>query len=177
MDDNENSLKQIGKQRLGESAEHITLQTLETCRYAAQILAEQTQRSIDLFTYDLEAAIFDHQPFLDAVRSLALQSDQSRVHILLAYNKTVQKQGHRLLELARQLSSSFEIRKTHNDWRDYSETILIADKISFARWNHHTRQPGTLTFRDRAGASKLVEFFTTVWEASEPDSELRRLYI
>ena len=177
MDDRDHSLKLIGKQRLGESTEHITLQTLETCRYAAQVLAEQTQRSIDLFTYDLEAAIFDQKPFIDAVGSLALHSDHSRIHILLAYNKLVQKQGHRLVELARQLSSSFEIRKTHIDWRDHSETILIADKTAFARWNHHTRQSGIITFNDRAGASKLMEFFTTVWESSVPDSELRRLYL
>ncbi len=161
---------------LAESEQPLTVADSVDNRAAALALVTQARRTIDIFTQDLEPMVYDHQPILDAVRQLALRSRRSRVRVLVKDSRRAVKDGHRLVELARHLSSFVEIRKAHEDVKDAADTFLIADGIGTLHRTLATSYEGTLNFRAPLHARRLEQWFTEVWERSTPDPELRRLH-
>lgn len=171
----QNALEIIPQQVLGEGGRRIILQTVEENRLAAVHMVEQAKRLLDIFTYDMDAPVYNQQPFLDAIKHLATRSRESRIRILLQNNERVQKQGHRLIELARRLPSVISIRHPQKDYEDIPENFLIVDQTGFIHRDLYSQYDAEAEFNDRLVAGKLVDFFSEVWERSEPDIELRRL--
>ncbi|HKJ10589.1 MAG TPA: hypothetical protein VKA76_15990 [Gammaproteobacteria bacterium] len=162
---------------LAESDQSLPLAGSADNREAALSLVTQARRTLDIFTQDLEPMVYDHQPVLDAVRQLALRSRHSRIRVLVKDSHRAVKDGHRLVELARHLSSFIEIRKAHEDARDAAEAFLIADGIGTLHRTLASRFEGTVNFRAPLHARRLAQWFTEVWERSAPDPELRRLHL
>ena len=75
----------------------------------------------------------------------------------------------------RQLPSRIELRRPHPDYVDHSENFLVVDRIGYIQRELYTRYEGTTDFYAPLEAQRLEDFFSDVWERSEPDSELRRL--
>ncbi len=162
---------------LGESSGQIHLNSVGECRDAALSLATQAKRSIYIFSYDLDHQIYNQVDFLDAVKNLAIRSEHSRVKILLQNNERVQREGHRLIQLWRRLTSKIEIRKPDPDHIDHLENFLIADVTGYLHRRLYSDYEATAAFNSRLEAKQLSTFFQEVWERSEPDSELRNLHI
>jgi len=141
------------------------------------LMAEQASRQIQIFSYDLDAPLFDRQPFIDALKSLVLQSQFSRIQILLQKNQRVQKEGHRLIDLSRRLPTYIEIRRPHLDHKERRENFLVADRIGYIRRKSADRYHGEADFKDRAEAIRLSELFDSIWDCSDPDTDLRGLHI
>jgi len=160
---------------LGETPGRILLSTKEQHREAAAHLATQANRRISLFTYDLDAPVYDQPSFLDAIKRLAIQSQHSKISILLQNNQRVQRNGHRLVRLMRQLPSRIELRRPHPDYIDHPENFLIVDGVGYIQRELYTRYEGVIDFYAPLEVQRLEEFYLEVWERSEPDSELRRL--
>lgn len=160
---------------LGKTPGRILLSTKEQHREATAHLAAQAVRRLSLFTYDLDATIYDQIPFLDAVKALAIHSHHSKISILLQNNQSVQRNGHRLIQLMLQLPSRIELRRPHPDYIDHPENFLIADGTGYTHRKLYTRYEGEADFYAPLEVQRLEEFFLEVWERSEPDSELRRL--
>lgn len=167
----------INKQQIGSTSTKLRLTEISEYRLACQHLAEQAHRSLFIFSYDLDASLFDQQPFIDAVKQLALQGRSNHIQILLQNNERVQREGHRLIELSRKLTSKIEIRHPHSDYIDTSENYIIADTTGYIRKRMHSGYEGEMDFNDPLVAKNLAEHFSVIWERSEPDSSLRRLYL
>jgi len=160
---------------LGKTPGRILLSTKEQHREAAAQLVSQANRRISLFTYDLDAPVYDQSPFLDAIKRLAIQSPHSKISILLQDNQRVQRNGHRLIRLMRQLPSRIELRRPHPDYIEHPENFLLVDGVGYIQRELYTRYEGIIDFYAPLEVRRLEEFFSEVWEQSEPDSELRRL--
>jgi hypothetical protein len=140
-------------------------------------MAAQARRELCLFTRDLDKAVYDQAGFLDGVKALALRSGMSRVRILLQDHGPVLAQGHRLIELARRLSSSVEIRTPPQEWSDHAENFLLADEIAYLHHQEAGNYAATADFFAPLATQRLLRRFDEVWEASQVDSELRRLHL
>jgi hypothetical protein len=162
---------------LGKSDGQIPLHGPSECRHAAQRLAEQARHKLFLFSYDLDAPVYDQAPFIEAAKNLAIRSPMSQIRILLQDNERVQKEGHRLVALWRRLTSKIEIRRPHPDYIDHPENFLLVDETGYLRWDLYDRYEGRADFHAMLDAGRYADFFQEVWERSEPDSELRRLHI
>ncbi|PLY16779.1 MAG: acyltransferase [Sedimenticola sp.] len=173
----ESLMEQLSRLQLGESGDKIHLQYKDEHRLATQCLAQQSRRSLAIFTYDLDPYVYDQADFLDAVKQLAIASQLSKIRVLLQNNDRVQKQGHRLLEMARRLSSKIEIRRPKTDYLNYLENFLVVDATGYVKRGVYHRYDGEVCFACRLEAVKYENFFNEVWECSEPDSDLRRLYL
>ena len=160
---------------LGKTPGHILLSTKEQHREATTHLAAQAKRRLSLFTYDLDAPVYDQLSFLDAIKRLAIQSQHSKISILLQNNQLVQRNGHHLIRLMRQLPSRIELRRPHTDYIDHPENFLVADGAGYIQRELYTRYEGVADFYAPLEAHRLEDFFLEVWERSEQDSELRRL--
>ncbi|MEJ1377720.1 MAG: acyltransferase [Candidatus Sedimenticola sp. (ex Thyasira tokunagai)] len=173
----EESLRLIEEQSLGQQGVKLHLMEIEEVQLACQRLVEQAVRRVDIFTFDLDAQLFDRQPFLEAVKQLAIGGPLSQINILLQDNHRVQTEGHRLLELARRLTSKIEIRRPHADHIDQLENYLLADECGYLIRPLYTSYEASTDFSDRYTARGMTEKFMKIWECSEPDTVLRRLYL
>jgi hypothetical protein len=173
----QDTFSQLDQAVLGISSGKILLQGKMECRHAALRLVDQAHRTLDILSYDLDAPIYNQAPFISALKNLAIRSRYSRIRILLQTNERVQKEGHRLIELWRRLTSVIEIRRPHKDYIDHPENFLLADESGYLQWDLMNRYEGSADFHAKLQTGRYADFFKEVWERSELDSELRHLHI
>ena len=163
--------------KLGESDNEIELETRAETQHAVDLMVKQTTDSLNIFSRELDAALYDRPEFLAALNHLCTDYRNATVRILSQNPKVAVGQGHRLIELSRKLASSIEIRHVHADYRYYNEAFLIADACGLVHRTFADRFEGTANFNDPVKAQRRLDFFTEVWERSEPHPDLRRLHI
>jgi hypothetical protein len=162
---------------LGISTQELVLGAWADACNAAGALAGQARNTLLIHTQDLDPRIYDQQPFLDAVSRLARSHDKAHIWILVQDARRAVQEGHRLIELARRLQSSIQLRRPNPDFRDYCQTFLLADEEGYLCRPLFSRYEGTANFNDPAKVGELRNYFMDVWEKSEPDEEMRRLYL
>jgi len=168
---------QLDSLKLGSNNEEFeTGSRSEVCDVTDR-LASQAQRRLLLHTEDLAPEVYGRLPFLDAVRAFASRHRQSRFLVLVQDSRRVVHHGHRLIELSRQLSSSIEFRRPAPEYRHFHETFLLADATGYLHRPIASRYEGTANFSDPGKTVEWEKYFMSVWERSEPDLELKRLYL
>lgn len=163
------------KSRGTRSPEYRELGSRENNRAAATQLAENARRSLALFTRDLEPAIYDTPEFLAAVQKLALRSRYARIRVVVIDPTLAIKDGHRLIELARKLSSYIELRRPSEDHAKLSDTFLISDDSGLLYRPLASRYEGFADPHDSLGARTHLRSFDDIWEQAEPETEFRCL--
>lgn len=146
-------------------------------REAALQIARLARRQLAIFTRELEPQVYDTPEFIEAAKQLALSGSRTRIRILLIDSRRATKEGHRLVELARRLSSSFEIRKPHRDYLDVAETFMIADEKGLLYRKLATRWEGIVDPHDPLAAREKLKLFDEIWQRSLDDIETRQLRI
>lgn len=144
-------------------------------RHAVFDVARSAQRSLAIFTHDLEPEIYNRIEFLDIVKNLVLTHRIARVRILLMDPLQSVREGHRLIELARRFSSFFELRMVHEDYKQHAEAFLIADQSGLVYRLNASRWEGITDTNSPRIAGRYLEFFDAVWEKSTVAQETRRL--
>lgn len=162
---------------LGITQGDIALRTIEEHRTTALALAQQANRFVQIATRDMDALLYDNEPFVDALAALARRHAKSRVEILVWDSMAAVKQGHRLIHLAQRLSSHVQIRKPADEHAKYTEAFLVADGIGYLSRNLAERYEGVGSFNAPLQARKLSQLFTEMWDKATPDPQLRRLHI
>jgi predicted GNAT family N-acyltransferase len=176
LDENIN-IKDLPNQILGESRQFIRLTSREENRLAATHMVEQGKFTLKLFTPNLDPRIYDTNEFIEAVKKLALVSSRSKVYILIQDPTVVVTRGHRIVELARRISSHIFIHRASEDDQERIDSFMIVDEIGLIHRPHSDRYEGTVEFNNRGEARLLVKDFNDAWERSFPEPELRRLHI
>ncbi|HYQ71168.1 MAG TPA: hypothetical protein VET88_04470 [Gammaproteobacteria bacterium] len=163
--------------RLGVDREAIRLAGSEDVQVVTAMLASKTRRTLLLHTYDLEARIYDRLPFIDAVSALVRRYPGACFDVLIQNVERVVKDGHRLVELARRLGSSVQIRRCAQQYQGYCGTFMLADDSGYLYRPNSSRFEGQASFNNTAEVARLGKYFREVWEHSGPEMELRRLYV
>ena len=174
---NEDNFKRFVELRLGVTSLEIELLERSDTLHATDLMLEQTQDMLDIFSRDLDPELYDRQPFLDALSRLCLRNRKARIRLLVQEPQVPVKRGHRLIELARRLSSSIEIRQPHPDYRHYNEAFMVADQCGLIYRSLADRFEGMGNFYNPVEARRKLDFFTEVWERSEQNPEFRRLHL
>jgi hypothetical protein len=177
----ENQLAQapnaIESLRLGVDKDEVRLTGSDAVRATTVALASQAQRTLLLHTYDLEARIYDRQPFVEAVSALVRRHPGACCDVLIQNVDRVVKDGHRLVELARRVGSSIQIRRCAQQYRGYCGTFLLVDNSGYLYRPLSSRYEGKASFSNAAEVARIGKYFREVWEHSDIDMELRRLYL
>jgi hypothetical protein len=163
--------------QLGIDSREFVLETREDVRIVATALARQAQHTLLLHTEDLEPAIFDNPPFLNAASNLARNRRDSCFRILLNNGRKAIQVEHRLIELSRRLSSDIQIRRPAPQYQNYHKTFFLSDDAGFLYRPLSSRYEGIADFNNPGKVSELTRYFMEVWEHSEPDEEMRRLHL
>jgi hypothetical protein len=168
---------QLDSLRLGASSEELETGSRVEVAGVAQRLASQAQRLLLLHTENLAPEIYDRPGFLDAIRRFARLHNQTRFLILVHDSRRAVQRGHRLIELGRQLSSTIEFRRPMDEYRHFHESFLLADTTGYLHRRLPARYEGTASFNAPGKAADWQKYFMEVWDRSEPDLELKRLYL
>lgn len=171
------NINDLPKQVLGETRGYIDLKGMEDNKQAAIHMASQGQRSIKLFTPNLDPRIFNNDEFINTVKKVALHNPRSYVSILILDPSEVVSRGHRIVELARKISSYVFINRANEEDHDRVDTFMIVDDVGIIRRAHNDRFEGLAEFNNPAEARLLLKTFNDAWERSIPEPELRRLYL
>ena len=140
---------------------------VELCRGAS--------RQICILSPCLEHAAFDKPELADALSALARDTRQSRVRILVSDTRPLVDRGHRLLQLARRLPSTVQIRKLaeHPDWN--GETVVIRDLDGLLYKPGDSDTEAFCEPDSRASTQRHLELFEELWRFSEEDPDLRSM--
>jgi len=137
-------------------------------------IAALARFELAIYTRDLDAAILDQAGILDCLRQLSLQKG-GRIRILVQSSARALQDGHRLLELARRMSSAFEFRSPQAEDLQYSSAFIVNDQNGHVLRDLATRFDSEGNLYDLASAQRLKRYFDEVWERSPVTSEFRRL--
>ncbi len=146
-------------------------------REFATELVGQATRTLRILTYDLENAIYDNAPFIQAVTTLVKRSRHSKIHILIKESSQAIKNGHRLIELARRFPSFIHLQRPLEEDADSLDAFIVADESGYIYRRDATRPEGIANFHGPLRARQLRKAFDTVWEKSTPDPEMLRLHV
>lgn len=144
---------------------------------AAVGIAALAARQLNILTYDLEPQVLGTDEFIEAVRKVATSGRYARVRILVQDSKRAVAEGHKLIEIARRLSSFISIHKPHREHQSVIEAFVVADERALLYRKEADRYEGFADTNDALEARRKLNEFEQMWEKSEPDPEMRRLGI
>lgn len=162
---------------LGESNEQQSFDSRIDNREIILHLCRQTRQDIRIFTPDLESPIYDHPDLIRSLTVLATRHRQSVIRILVKDAGQAIKNGHRLIELSRRLTSSIFIHRMPNNIDNRESAYLTADNAGFCHKHAGTLYNGQFNFNDKLKVRDLIKSFDEAWGHSRIDPEMRRLFI
>lgn len=165
--------------KLGETEAEIHIDSAEENRNAAVSLIKQARFSIDIFSQDLDAELYNNKEIEQSIINLAKRHPNTKVRILAQDSQMAVRNGHRLIKLAQHLTSSVFINTPSPEFRDERCAFLVVDQLGMLyRVNASNRNyKASINFMSPQRAAKLTEFFSEAWEHSTPDIQTRRIYM
>lgn len=165
--------------KLGETRTEVSVSNAEENRNAAISLVRQAHRAINIFTQDLDAALYDNKEFEKHVFKLATRHRSVEIRILVQDSSRAIKNGHRLIRLAQKLTSSIFIKKPASKFKDNQSAFLTVDGVGmlYRTYGGSRSYDASVNFMSPQRTGRLDEFFMEVWEQSAPDPQVRRLFI
>jgi hypothetical protein len=167
--------------RLAEPApfilgEHLALERFDqpqAARAHALAMLQQAQRSLCIYSTDLEPWLYHHHSVQEACTRLLLANPKNRLRILVKDLSRAVKQGHRLLGLSRRLSSNLHIRKLHPDYPSEEIAFLLADDCGLLLRPEPEQFAGYALYQDPARVRLRQRQFDQAWQASITDPDVR----
>jgi len=165
--------------KLGETAAEIQTYTADDNKNAAIALVKQAHYSIDIFTQDMDIEIYNDIEFEQSIFNLAKKHPNTRIRVLVQDSKKAAQNGHCLIRLAQNLTSSVFIHNPPDEYKNERSSFMIVDKVGLlyrvtATGRNHN---GSVNFMSPQRAGKLTDFFNEVWGHSTPDMQTRRMYM
>jgi len=147
----------------------------EICESTIQ-LSSNALKSIKIFTPDLEHHLYSSDNFRKNLLDFTRGNRHAQVQILVTDTDSAMRQGHQLIHLAQQITSSMQIRITPEEYENENISFLLIDQSNFIFKADITKSKA-INSNCKQRANKLLDFFTLVWEQAKPDSQSQRLNI
>jgi len=162
---------------LGKTDEPVPIDSVEHHREAAMRMVQQARFNVEIVSRLLDPPVYDTAEFVDAVTKLILGRRAARIRILIFDPLTVVQRGHRLVDLAGNLSSFIEMRKPGIEHSNFNGSLLMADAKGYILRESAERYEGTVNFHDRTVSKNLLEAFEEMWARATADPNLRRMIL
>jgi hypothetical protein len=145
----------------------------DQARAHALALLQQAQRSLCIYSHDLEPWLYHHSSVQDACTRFLLASPNNQLRILLRDPSRAVKEGHRLLSLSRRLSSNLQIRRLHPDYPNEALAFLLADDRGLLLLPEIGQPSGYALYQDLGRTRQRRAQFDQAWDTSITDADLR----
>ncbi|WP_263141971.1 histone acetyltransferase HPA2 [Pseudomonas sp. RIT-PI-AD] len=158
---------------LGQQADLQRFGRPEEARAHGLALLQQAQRSLCLYTPDLEPWLYHHSSVQEACTRFLIAHPRNRLRILLRDATRAVKEGNRLLNLARRLSSNCHIRKLNPDYPNDEAAYLLADDRGLLLRPEPDAYAGYALYNDPGRVRLRQTAFDQAWDNSITDPDLR----
>lgn len=164
---------------LGETNEEININTAEKNREIINALVEQAHHSINIFTQDMDDALYDNLIFKELIIKFASNPANPELHILSQDLDHAIRNSHRIIRLSQELSSFIFIRKPCDVFKTEKSAFVTVDNVGMLyringdRDSYHAEA----NFMSPPRAQELNHSFTEMWEQSEIDPDARQIII
>lgn len=162
---------------LGVTSGHIPVEDRSTNFAAIYKFACSATLSINIISRSLDHTIYDRPDIVEALSNFVRRSRNAYVRILIFDSTNIIKNGHRLYTLAGKVPSKILIRQLTDDFKDFNESMVIADRSGFLHNQQSDRYEGVVSFNDYQRCAELNKTFTDFWDRSLTDSNLRQFVI
>lgn len=156
--------------------QHTSLQRFSKpteVREHALAMLQQANRSVCICSTDLEPWLYHHSSVQQACTRLLLAHPRNQLRILIGDPSRAVKEGNRLLQLARRLTSSLHIRKLNPDYPEPGGAYLIADDCGLLERPKVDQYTGYALYSDLARVRVRQAEFDKAWEHGLSDANLR----
>ena len=167
-------MEKFDKYILGETDDVVQLETREDNRIVTQQMTEQGIRSIDIISRNLDPAIYNNAEFVEAAKQLVLKSKNNRIRILTNEPHVIIKRGHRLIDLALELTTYIDIKVPAPEHAQMDEQLLVLDETGYVYRQFSDRYEGRFNFNDKRSSRLLIHEFDEIWEKARPDPNFKR---
>lgn len=151
----------------------VILTTLDEYRAAVAELAKRAQRSMSIYTPNLEPMLYDQDSFLEPVKRLVLARGHARLRVLISDPARASRDGNRFMQMARRLTSFIELRNVPPEYRNNPASFIVADDRAIAYRQQCSRWDGIVEFDDQSVVRRHLAYFDEVWAVSLIQPELR----
>lgn len=159
--------------RLDFTGPRSDLRNLDEYRAAVAEIATRANRTLSIYTPDLEPLIYDHDLFLEPVKRLVLARSHARLRVLISNPSRVSREGNRFMMMARRLTSYIDLRNVAPEYRNNPCSFIVADDKLIAFRPQSTAWEGAIEFADIAIVKRHLAFFDEVWAGSLIQPEMR----
>ena len=149
------------------------LSTLDEYRAAVAEIAKRANRTMSIYTPNLEPLIYDQDMFLEPLKRLVLARGHARLRVLISDPARVVREGNRFMQMARRLNSFIELRNVPPEFRDNPAAFIIADASAIAFRQQSSKWEGIVEFNDQQIVRRYLAYFDEVWAVSLIQPELR----
>ena len=158
--------------------ERQVLSSVAEVRAAVVQVTGVANRTLSIFTHDLEPEIYDHDDFLETLKKFILARTFARVRVLIVDPQRVIKNGSRFVSMGRRLNRYIEFRNVRPELQQgHAEAFFIADEHALVYRARAESWEGMSDTYEPAVARIYLSKFETIWNACEIERELRQLQI
>jgi hypothetical protein len=136
-------------------------------------IACRAERSLCIYTPDLEPNLYDQDCFLEPMKRLVLARRHARLRVLISDPARASRDGNRFMQMARRLTSYIDLRNVSPEFRGNPCSFIVADDKAIAYRQQATRWDGVVEFNDAAVVRRYLAYFDEAWAESQIQPELR----
>lgn len=159
--------------QLGQHPDLERFSRPEQAQAHALALLQQARLSLSLYSPDLESWLYSHSSVQEACTRLLLASPKNRLRILVRDVGKPVRQGHRLLNLARRITSNLHIRRINPDHPSDESAFLLADGYGLLLRETPEQYAGYALYNDPGRVRQRQAQFDQAWDISVLDPDLR----
>jgi predicted GNAT family N-acyltransferase len=148
-----------------------------TLRDAVLDLCSHARREVLILAPELDPKLFDDADLEELLSAFVRRHERARLTILIHDSRRMVREGHRLLELARRLSTSIRIRMVHPEMRDREDTLVLVDRTGVLQIPKTGTARGFVDRNDAPLAEQWAKLFQRLEERSLEDPDLRTMTI
>ena len=149
------------------------LSTLDEYRSAVAEIAKRANRSMSIYTPNLEPLIYDQDMFLDPLKRLVLARSHARLRVLISDPARASREGNRFMQMARRLTSYIDLRNVAPEYRSNPCSFIVADDKAIAYRQQCAKWEGIVELNDQQIVKRYLAYFDEVWAVSLIQPELR----
>jgi hypothetical protein len=153
------------------------LTNVSEVRAAVMQVTGVANRTLSIFTHDLEPEIYDHDDFLETLKKFILARTFARVRVLILQPARVLLSASRFVAMGRRLNSYIEFRRVPPELSEHPEAFFIADEHALVYRARAEKWEGISDTYEPAVARMYLSKFETLWNACEIEPEVRQLQI
>ncbi|NKC13347.1 MAG: hypothetical protein GKR94_14490 [Gammaproteobacteria bacterium] len=140
-------------------------------------MMQQARARVDWVSRNLDRRLFDERELVAAFKNLAFTRRHLRVRMVVMDTGPLVRQDHRLVSLVKRLPTYFSIRGPNRDHKHFNASLVIIDRTGYIYRPHSDLYAGQVCFNDPVRAGELTRQFDEIWEAGQPDVNLRQMTI